>query len=49
MSPGQPEIGERVLILKATVETDVPHIFTRPDVRSRAELTAQAVRRNARH
>jgi predicted ATPase/DNA-binding CsgD family transcriptional regulator len=41
-----PQIGERMFISKATVKTHLAHIFRKLDVHSRAELTAEAVRRS---
>jgi predicted ATPase/class 3 adenylate cyclase/DNA-binding CsgD family transcriptional regulator len=40
-----PQIGERMFISRATVKVHLAHIFQKLDVRSRSELTAQAVRR----
>jgi DNA-binding CsgD family transcriptional regulator len=42
-----PQIGERMFISKQTVKTHLSHVFGKLDVHNRAELTAQAVRRNA--
>jgi predicted ATPase/DNA-binding CsgD family transcriptional regulator len=42
-----PQIGKRMFVSKATVKTHLAHIFRKLDVHSRAELTAQAVRRDA--
>jgi len=41
-----PAIGERMFITRATVKTHLAHIFKKLDVNSRAELSAQAARRN---
>jgi predicted ATPase/DNA-binding CsgD family transcriptional regulator len=41
-----PQIGERMFISKATVKTHLAHIFKKLDVHTRAELTANAARRN---
>ena len=40
-----PQIGEQMFISRATVKTHLAHIFRKLDVRSRAELSAQAARR----
>jgi DNA-binding CsgD family transcriptional regulator len=40
-----PQIGERMFISKATVKTHLAHIFKKLDVKSRAELGAQAAGR----
>ena len=40
-----PQVGERMFITKATVKTHLAHIFKKLDVHNRAELTAQAARR----
>ncbi|HMK11492.1 MAG TPA: helix-turn-helix transcriptional regulator [Acidimicrobiales bacterium] len=42
-----PQIAERLLMGRATVKTHLEHIFTKLDVRLRAELAAQASRRAA--
>jgi DNA-binding CsgD family transcriptional regulator len=41
-----PQIGQRMFISPGTVKTHLSHIFKKLDVHSRAELTAQAMRRN---
>jgi DNA-binding CsgD family transcriptional regulator len=41
-----PQIGERMFISKATVKTHLAHIFRKLDVHSRAELIANAARRD---
>jgi predicted ATPase/DNA-binding CsgD family transcriptional regulator len=41
-----PQIAERMFVSKATVKTHLAHIFRKLHVHSRAELTAQAARRN---
>jgi predicted ATPase/DNA-binding CsgD family transcriptional regulator len=41
-----PQIGERMFISRETVKTHLSHVFGKLDIRNRAELTAQAVRRN---
>jgi DNA-binding CsgD family transcriptional regulator len=43
-----PEIGERMFISKATVNTHLAHIFKKLDVHSRAELTAHTIRRQTK-
>ena len=43
-----PQIGERMFISRATVKVHLAHVFQKLDVSNRAELTAQAVRREAR-
>ena len=40
-----PQIGERLLMGRATVKTHLEHIFTKLGVRSRAELAGEAARR----
>ena len=42
-----PQIGERMFISPQTVKTHVAHIFQKLDMHSRAELAAQAARRNS--
>jgi DNA-binding CsgD family transcriptional regulator len=42
-----PQIGERLFISPRTVQTHVAHIFAKLGVKTRAELAAEAVRRNA--
>jgi DNA-binding CsgD family transcriptional regulator/tetratricopeptide (TPR) repeat protein len=42
------QIGERMFISRATVKVHLAHVFQKLDVKTRAELTAQAVRREAR-
>jgi predicted ATPase/DNA-binding CsgD family transcriptional regulator len=41
-----PQVAERMFVSPSTVKTHVLHIFSKLDVHSRAELTAQAVRRH---
>ena len=41
-----PQIAERMFISRGTVKVHLGHVFQKLDVRSRAELTALAVRRN---
>ena len=41
------QIGERLFMSRATVKAHLAHIFQKLDVKTRAELTAQAVRRDA--
>ena len=43
-----PQVGERMFISRATVKVHLAHVFQKLDVSNRAELTAQAVRREAR-
>jgi DNA-binding CsgD family transcriptional regulator len=43
-----PQIGERMFISRATVKVHLAHVFQKLDVKTRAELTAHAVRREAR-
>jgi len=43
-----PQVGERMFISRATVKVHLAHVFQKLDVSSRAELTAQAVRREVR-
>jgi DNA-binding CsgD family transcriptional regulator len=43
-----PQIGERMFISRATVKVHLAHIFQKLGVKTRAALTAQAVRREAR-
>ena len=40
-----PQIGERMFISRATVKVHLAHIFQKLDIHNRAELTAQAIRR----
>jgi DNA-binding CsgD family transcriptional regulator len=40
-----PQIGEQMFISRATVKVHLAHVFQKLDVHNRAELTAQAVRR----
>jgi predicted ATPase/DNA-binding CsgD family transcriptional regulator len=40
-----PEISERLFISRATVKTHLVHIFAKLGVRSRSQLTAEAIRR----
>jgi DNA-binding CsgD family transcriptional regulator len=40
-----PEIGERMFISRGTVKVHLSHVYSKLDVRNRAELTALAVRR----
>jgi DNA-binding CsgD family transcriptional regulator len=42
-----PQIGERMFISRATVKVHLAHVFRKLDVKSRSELTAQAVRRGS--
>ena len=42
-----PQIGERMFISRATVKVHLAHIFQKLDVKTRAELSAQAARREA--
>jgi predicted ATPase/DNA-binding CsgD family transcriptional regulator len=41
------QIGERMFVSRETVKTHLSHIFKKLEVRNRAELSAQAVRRKA--
>jgi predicted ATPase/DNA-binding CsgD family transcriptional regulator len=41
-----PQISERMFVSKATVKTHLAHIFSKLDVHTRAELSAEAVRRD---
>jgi DNA-binding CsgD family transcriptional regulator/tetratricopeptide (TPR) repeat protein len=43
-----PQVGERMFISRATVKVHLAHVFQKLDVSTRAELTAQAVRREVR-
>ena len=40
-----PQVGERMFISPGTVKTHLAHVFSKLDVHSRAELSAQAVGR----
>jgi DNA-binding NarL/FixJ family response regulator len=40
-----PQVAERMFVSPGTVKTHLSHIFGKLDVHSRAELTAEAVRR----
>jgi len=42
-----PQIGERLFISRRTVQAHLSHVFAKLDVASRAELAAQAARREA--
>ncbi len=41
-----PQIGERLLMGRATVKTHIDHVFTKTDLHSRTELAAEFVRRH---
>ena len=43
-----PQIAERLLMGRATVKTHLEHIFTKLGIHTRAELAAEAVRRQSR-
>jgi DNA-binding CsgD family transcriptional regulator len=42
-----PDIGDRLLISRATVKTHLTHVFTKLDVINRAQLVALATRASA--
>jgi predicted ATPase/class 3 adenylate cyclase/DNA-binding CsgD family transcriptional regulator len=42
-----PQIAERLYISRTTVKTHLEHIFTKLDIRTRAELAAETARRSA--
>ncbi len=42
-----PEIGERMFIARGTVKVHLSHIYAKLGLRNRAEVTAEAMRRNA--
>ena len=43
-----PQIGERLYVSRRTVQTHLAHIFAKLQLSSRAQLAAEATRRQAR-
>jgi FixJ family two-component response regulator len=43
-----PQIGERLYVSPRTVQTHLAHVFVKLGISSRAQLAAQATRRQAR-